>query len=137
MFVLCREEPGVLTRMLVLCDRDDTYVLCDASGEDPKCSDSLPRWDRSVEAHKWCVYPRYLLHHLRGNLNRVARCLHRVNFSSSESSPIRPVNISKAYELWPGPLPNCKAYCGLSQSEVQVFGVPHGLRGASGRGGEG
>jgi hypothetical protein len=38
---------------------DDTFVACDGSGEDPRCSDSLPRWDRSVEAHKW-----YLGHHM-------------------------------------------------------------------------
>lgn len=33
--------------------KDDTFVPCDSSGEDPKCSNSLPRWDRSVEAHRW------------------------------------------------------------------------------------
>jgi len=33
--------------------KDDKYYVCNGSGEDPKCSDSLPRWDRSVEAHRW------------------------------------------------------------------------------------
>ena len=33
--------------------KDDTFVPCDASGEDPRCSDSLLPWDRSVEAHRW------------------------------------------------------------------------------------
>jgi predicted lipase len=33
--------------------KDNTFVPCDASGEDPHCSDSLLPWDRSVEAHRW------------------------------------------------------------------------------------
>jgi len=33
--------------------RDDEFVLCDPGGEDPKCSNGLMPWDRSVEAHKW------------------------------------------------------------------------------------
>ena len=33
--------------------KDDTFVVCNPSGEDPKCSDSLTPWDRSIEAHKW------------------------------------------------------------------------------------
>jgi len=34
---------------------DSEFRLCDASGEDPHCSNSLPSWDRSVEAHLWYV----------------------------------------------------------------------------------
>ena len=33
--------------------KDDTFVVCDDTGEDPRCSDSLLPWDRSVEAHRW------------------------------------------------------------------------------------
>lgn len=32
---------------------DDTYQICGETGEDPHCSDSLAKWDRSVEAHLW------------------------------------------------------------------------------------
>mmetsp|Transcript_48987 Transcript_48987/g.78934 ORF Transcript_48987/g.78934 Transcript_48987/m.78934 type:complete len:404 (+) Transcript_48987:409-1620(+) len=32
---------------------DDTFIQCDDSGEDPRCSNSLTSWDRSVEAHLW------------------------------------------------------------------------------------
>eukprot|EP00286_Rhodomonas_abbreviata_P020624 CAMPEP_0181310450 /NCGR_PEP_ID=MMETSP1101-20121128/12592_1 /TAXON_ID=46948 /ORGANISM="Rhodomonas abbreviata, Strain Caron Lab Isolate" /LENGTH=309 /DNA_ID=CAMNT_0023417079 /DNA_START=90 /DNA_END=1019 /DNA_ORIENTATION=- len=31
--------------------QDDIFKVCDASGEDPTCADSLPSWDRSVSAH--------------------------------------------------------------------------------------
>jgi len=34
---------------------DATFEQCDASGEDPRCSNSLPSWDRSVEAHMFYV----------------------------------------------------------------------------------
>ena len=33
--------------------KDNLFVQCDVSGEDPSCSNSLPSWDRSVEAHLW------------------------------------------------------------------------------------
>jgi len=48
--------------------KDDDFVICDQTGEDPKCSNSLPQvlsscssppthcslqWDRSIEAHLW------------------------------------------------------------------------------------
>jgi len=32
---------------------DGNFTVCDDSGEDPACSDSIPQWDRSIEAHLW------------------------------------------------------------------------------------
>mmetsp|Transcript_44241 Transcript_44241/g.90288 ORF Transcript_44241/g.90288 Transcript_44241/m.90288 type:complete len:311 (-) Transcript_44241:194-1126(-) len=36
--------------------KDDIFQVCDGSGEDPHCSNSLPEWDRSVAAHKLYVH---------------------------------------------------------------------------------
>jgi hypothetical protein len=30
---------------------EDEYIVCDGTGEDPTCSDSLQYWDRSIAAH--------------------------------------------------------------------------------------
>jgi hypothetical protein len=31
--------------------KEDEYIVCDGTGEDPACSDSLQYWDRSIAAH--------------------------------------------------------------------------------------
>ena len=36
--------------------QDDTFVQCDLSGEDPRCSNSLTPWDRSFMHACLCMY---------------------------------------------------------------------------------